>query len=88
MLVDLDLYTNILLGFVKCKAAWVQSWFPNFDEYDKLLKISPRTQDNAFMLRYNQTVGKRHANAIATTWMAWKYLGSDDERGLLWYGAW
>jgi hypothetical protein len=84
----LDLYTNILLGFVKCKAAWVQSWFPNVDEYDKLLEISPATQHNAFMLRYNQTDGKRHAIAIATTWSAWKYLGSDDERGPLWYGAW
>jgi len=88
LVVDLDLYTNILLGFVKCKPAWVQSWFPYPVDYDKLSNRSPATRETAFMLKYDQEDGKRHAVAIAETWVSWNYLGFGDERGPAWTGAW
>lgn len=91
--VDHDLYTNILLGFVKCEPAWVKSWFPTDEEFETLNEKAPLSEDTSFMLRYDEKDGKRHGFTVDVGWTVDEYLGDvrpnvSDVRSPLWYGAW
>jgi hypothetical protein len=93
-LVDHDLYTNILLGFVKCEPAWVKSWFATEEEFKTLNEKTPLPEDTSFMLRYNEKDGKRRAFTVDIGWAVDEYLGyiedgvTSDRRAPVWYGAW
>jgi hypothetical protein len=66
---QLHIYDTLLLGFVKCNKAWVESWFPTREELDKLNKIKPLRQDHTYFLRYEEEGNKRRAVDVSNNWV-------------------
>lgn len=68
-LVDFKFYDVMLLAFVKCNKAWVESWFPNKDELDKLNVLKPLSGDHTYFLRYEEEGNKRLAVDVSSNWV-------------------
>ena len=56
------------MGFLKCNATWVETWFPDLGELSELKKSNTLAEGDGFFLKYNPVDGKRHAAAVSSRW--------------------
>lgn len=71
-------YINLLLAFVKCSPAWVQSWLVNAEERNAM---EPVANGGSYFLRHDDEGDKRQAVAVTPSWVD-TYVGTG-ERDIL-----
>lgn len=77
--VELETYVNILCAFVSIEPNWVRQWFASEEEQAKLEEQKSLSEDEVYMLRYNQDDGMRHPIAVSPYWLRTDYLSEEDK---------
>ena len=75
-----------MFAFLKCNQAWVETWFPDSGELEKLAETKPLADGEGYFLKYDSADGKRHPVTVSSHW-DWADQSLPD-LGAPWYAVW